>query len=169
MLHGASQVVCAWWVQVEPQAARVLQELATLAAAAASIAAAIQSEHTIDSNEAPGVGAGSRVTPDDTLSGVQSAGAASSVQPPGVPPYQPPWQLRSESMASSAPTPDDRQRAYATAMLKKCIAKLEGKEGSGEGDKRRPLKVVQQVQALVRQASSLDNMCQMYEGWTAWI
>ena len=33
----------------------------------------------------------------------------------------------------------------------------------------RELSIEEQVDYLLKQATSADNLCNMYEGWTAWI
>ena len=56
------------------------------------------------------------------------------------------------------------QNAYAVSVWKKVQAKLEGRDETG---KRRG--VAEHVQMLLSQATSTENLAQMYEGWTAWI
>ena len=82
---------------------------------------------------------------------------------------------------------DDRaaQHAYASAVFQRFTAKLHGtahapgvssrarqhrpeRQGSSlEGQE--PLSPAAQVSLLLREATSLDNLSQMYEGWSAWI
>ena len=55
--------------------------------------------------------------------------------------------------------------AFAAASLSTFQNKLSGRTApGGEG-----LDVKQHVDQLIKQATSLDKLCQMYEGWTAWI
>ena len=67
------------------------------------------------------------------------------------------------------------RNAQAEAMVARVAAKLEGMAPSGsKGGKaaaaaRAPLSVPDDVEVLLRQATSLDKLCQMYEGWMAWI
>ncbi len=58
-----------------------------------------------------------------------------------------------------------RRIAFASATLGVFQDKLFGKSSL----ERRSLDVEQHVDQLIKQATSLDNLCQMYEGWTAWI
>ncbi|KAL0019463.1 hypothetical protein WJX77_007420 [Trebouxia sp. C0004] len=58
-----------------------------------------------------------------------------------------------------------RRIAFASATLGVFQAKLFGKASL----EHRCLDVEQHVDQLLKQATSLDNLCQMYEGWTAWI
>lgn len=55
--------------------------------------------------------------------------------------------------------------AFALATLGVFQDKLFGEPSS----EHRSLDVEQHVDQLIKQATSLDNLCQMYEGWTAWI
>lgn len=59
----------------------------------------------------------------------------------------------------------DRQKAFATATLRTFQSKLFGHDGG----RHSAVEVEQLVDQVLRQATSLDNLCQMYEGWTAWI
>ncbi|KXZ49313.1 PI3kinase-like protein [Gonium pectorale] len=78
-----------------------------------------------------------------------------------------------------------RRRAFASTALRRFIAKLEGREGEGAGRPEGPpsgghaaaavpqlspqLSVSGQVDVLIRQATSVDRLAQMYEGWAAWL
>ncbi|GIL51281.1 hypothetical protein Vafri_7317 [Volvox africanus] len=74
-----------------------------------------------------------------------------------------------------------RRRAFAASALRRFIAKLEGREGEGAAAgviigttaaasaQQQNLSVSDQVDLLVRQATSVDRLSQMYEGWTAWL
>lgn len=55
--------------------------------------------------------------------------------------------------------------AFAKAILTAFDQKLSGKDSSA----KEPLSVQEHVDHLIKQATSLDNLSQMYEGWTAWI
>ncbi|CAM6124730.1 unnamed protein product [Calypogeia fissa] len=67
--------------------------------------------------------------------------------------------------------PDFQQRntreknAYAVSVLKRVRTKLEGQDINGS----RQLAVAEHVDHLLRQATSVDNLCNMFEGWTPWI
>ncbi|KAJ7561858.1 hypothetical protein O6H91_03G044300 [Diphasiastrum complanatum] len=77
--------------------------------------------------------------------------------------------MRSPVISSS--TLDHRGRnsrernPYAVSVLNRVRTKLEGRDTDGN----RPLHVSEQVDHLLRQATSIDNLCNMYEGWTPWI
>ncbi|BBN09596.1 serine/threonine-protein kinase SMG1 [Marchantia polymorpha subsp. ruderalis] len=57
------------------------------------------------------------------------------------------------------------KNAYAVSVLRRVRLKLEGRDINGS----RQLPVADHVDHLLRQATSLDNLCNMYEGWTPWI
>ena len=71
-----------------------------------------------------------------------------------------------QTTLTSNPRQRNRQdkNAYAVGVWKRIRAKLEGRDESG---KRRS--VAEQVQQLIDDACNLDNLSNMYEGWTAWI
>eukprot|EP00271_Cylindrocystis_brebissonii_P001128 TRINITY_DN1141_c0_g1_i1.p1 TRINITY_DN1141_c0_g1~~TRINITY_DN1141_c0_g1_i1.p1 ORF type:complete len:489 (-),score=117.42 TRINITY_DN1141_c0_g1_i1:863-2269(-) len=56
-------------------------------------------------------------------------------------------------------------QAVARAVLQRVREKLEGRDR----DPTREMGVPLQVESLLQQAVSLDNLCNMYEGWTPWI
>lgn len=57
------------------------------------------------------------------------------------------------------------RRAFAAATLETFQSKLFGRGGARHSN----MEVEQLVDQVLQQATSLDNLCQMYEGWTAWI
>ncbi|XP_047338055.1 serine/threonine-protein kinase SMG1-like [Impatiens glandulifera] len=57
------------------------------------------------------------------------------------------------------------KNAYAVSVLKQVEMKLDGR---GIADNRET-SIAEQVDYLVKQATSIDNLCNMYEGWTPWI
>ena len=76
------------------------------------------------------------------------------------------------------------QQAYAERAFHRFMAKLEGgadgqEHGSGSSRAKHrqsagdtaaePLTPAKQVSMLLREATSLDNLSQMYEGWSAWL
>ena len=88
------------------------------------------------------------------------------------------------------PSADDRaaHRAYASAVFQRFTEKLHGvahaQHAAGGSSRARhqhperqssslagqePLSPAAQVSVLLREATSLDNLSQMYEGWSAWI
>ena len=71
---------------------------------------------------------------------------------------------------------EERERArrgFSAVTLRRFRAKLEGfterGAGSMEGGQRTVLSVEEQVEKLLQQATSRENLAQMYEGWTPWI
>lgn len=64
-----------------------------------------------------------------------------------------------------AQRPSRKKNTYAVSVLKKVELKLDG----FDIDSRRQFTVAEQVDHLLRQAMSIDNLCNMYEGWTPWI
>jgi len=54
---------------------------------------------------------------------------------------------------------------FALSILKQVEHKLHGRDIDGT----RPLNISEQVDYLLKQATSIDNLCNMYEGWTPWI
>ena len=61
------------------------------------------------------------------------------------------------------------RRAHARAVLARFWAKLDGAaDGAGRGGGA-PLTPAEQVDLLLRQATSTDALARMYEGWTPWL
>lgn len=54
---------------------------------------------------------------------------------------------------------------FALSIMKQVEHKLHGRDIDGT----RSLKIPEQVDHLLKQATSIDNLCNMYEGWTPWI
>ncbi|CAA6657772.1 unnamed protein product [Spirodela intermedia] len=59
----------------------------------------------------------------------------------------------------------NRKNPYAVSVLRQVESKLDGKEI----DEKRAMSIAEQVDHLLKQATSVDNLCNMYEGWTPWI
>ncbi|KAK4284645.1 hypothetical protein QN277_001447 [Acacia crassicarpa] len=57
------------------------------------------------------------------------------------------------------------KNAYALSVLKRVEMKIDGQDIS----ENREISVAEQVDYLLKQATSVDNLCNMYEGWTPWI
>ncbi|XP_021738520.1 serine/threonine-protein kinase SMG1-like [Chenopodium quinoa] len=57
------------------------------------------------------------------------------------------------------------KNAFAMSVLRRIEVKLDGRDIS----ETRELSIGEQVDYLLKQATSADNLCNMYEGWTAWI
>ncbi|XP_074581436.1 uncharacterized protein LOC141837962 [Curcuma longa] len=56
------------------------------------------------------------------------------------------------------------KNAYALTVLKQVELKIDGKSLDD-----RSSEVSEQVDYLIKQATNIDNLCNMYEGWTPWI
>ncbi|XP_030522831.1 uncharacterized protein LOC115735623 [Rhodamnia argentea] len=57
------------------------------------------------------------------------------------------------------------KNAYALSVLRRIEMKLDGRDI----DETREVSTAEQVDYLIKQATSVDNLCNMYEGWTPWI
>ncbi|XP_027356375.1 serine/threonine-protein kinase SMG1-like isoform X2 [Abrus precatorius] len=57
------------------------------------------------------------------------------------------------------------KNAYALSVLKRVEMKIDGRDIS----ESRAIGIAEQVDYLLKQATSVDNLCNMYEGWTPWI
>ncbi|KAG0259388.1 Serine/threonine-protein kinase smg1 [Actinomortierella ambigua] len=71
---------------------------------------------------------------------------------------------------SAAPQQHQQQQqhqrnAYAVNILRRVRHKLEGRDF----DPQKKSKVTEQVERVIQEATSIDNLAMMYEGWTAWI
>ncbi|EEF43338.1 conserved hypothetical protein [Ricinus communis] len=70
---------------------------------------------------------------------------------------------RDESLNSRDALRD--KNAYAMSVLRRVEMKIDGQDISD----KREISVGEQVDYLIKQAMSVDNLCNMYEGWTPWI
>eukprot|EP00094_Tigriopus_californicus_P005418 TCALIF_05224-PA protein Name:"Similar to Smg1 Serine/threonine-protein kinase SMG1 (Mus musculus)" AED:0.14 eAED:0.15 QI:0/0.66/0.5/1/0/0/4/861/3250 len=59
----------------------------------------------------------------------------------------------------------EEKNAFALNVLRRVRIKLDGREP----DALKKSSVAEQVDFIIREATSLDNLALMYEGWTAWI
>ncbi|GAV75069.1 PI3_PI4_kinase domain-containing protein/FATC domain-containing protein [Cephalotus follicularis] len=57
------------------------------------------------------------------------------------------------------------KNAYAMSILRHVEMKLDGQDIAANRD----VSIAEQVDYLLKQATSIDNLCNMYEGWTPWI
>lgn len=57
------------------------------------------------------------------------------------------------------------KNAYAMSILRRVEMKLDGRDIANNRD----ISIAEQVDFLLKQATSVDNLCNMYEGWTPWI
>ena len=66
---------------------------------------------------------------------------------------------------TAEPLPQVQTRnAYALNIIKRVKEKLSGRDGSNQ-----KLSASEQVAMVVEQATAVDNLCSLYEGWTSWI
>lgn len=57
------------------------------------------------------------------------------------------------------------RNSYAVSVWKRVKAKLEGRDV----DPNRRMSITEQVDFVIKEATNLDNLAQLYEGWTAWV
>lgn len=57
------------------------------------------------------------------------------------------------------------RNSYAVSVWKRVKAKLEGRDI----DPNRRMSVTEQVDFVIKEATNMDNLAQLYEGWTAWV
>ncbi|KAJ4845107.1 LOW QUALITY PROTEIN: hypothetical protein Tsubulata_030337 [Turnera subulata] len=57
------------------------------------------------------------------------------------------------------------KNAYAISVLRRVETKIDGRDIANS----REITISEQVDYLLKQAMSVDNLCNMYEGWTPWI
>eukprot|EP01113_Clastostelium_recurvatum_P038666 TRINITY_DN5809_c0_g1_i10.p1 TRINITY_DN5809_c0_g1~~TRINITY_DN5809_c0_g1_i10.p1 ORF type:complete len:4348 (-),score=882.14 TRINITY_DN5809_c0_g1_i10:23-13066(-) len=90
-------------------------------------------------------------------------------------------ELKAPDHPRPAPSRHLARNAYALAILRRVRAKLDGRdkmmykedadaEGDRAGDGDRPaFSVARQVEWLIQEATSTENLAAMYEGWTPWL
>ena len=59
----------------------------------------------------------------------------------------------------------EEKNSFALNVLRRIRVKLEGREP----DALKRSSVQEQVDFIIRESTSIDNLAHMYEGWTAWI
>lgn len=82
-----------------------------------------------------------------------------------------PSRLNEQEQQAARQAEDAQRQAFAKATLEAFRRKLAGHDMSnsrGEGMSH-DVAVENHVDLLIKQATSLTNLCRMYEGWTAWI
>uniref|UniRef100_A0A7N8X3L8 non-specific serine/threonine protein kinase n=1 Tax=Mastacembelus armatus TaxID=205130 RepID=A0A7N8X3L8_9TELE len=57
------------------------------------------------------------------------------------------------------------RNSYAVSVWKRVKAKLEGRDI----DPNRRMSATEQVDFVIKEATNMDNLAQLYEGWTAWV
>lgn len=56
------------------------------------------------------------------------------------------------------------RNTYAISVWRRVKAKLDGRDQDNK-----KMSIADQVDFVIRESRSVDNLCQMYEGWTAWV
>ena len=62
-----------------------------------------------------------------------------------------------------------QKNVHALTVLRRIKCKLDGKDRWPGREREVKQSVADQVDEVIKQASSPDNLCQLYEGWSAWI
>ncbi|XP_059058004.1 serine/threonine-protein kinase SMG1-like [Achroia grisella] len=79
------------------------------------------------------------------------------------------WEAESSSRPPARPPPPHRQggerNAQGAGVWKRVRLKLEGRDP----DNTRRLPPTEQVEHMISEATSAENLCLMYEGWMAWV
>lgn len=77
--------------------------------------------------------------------------------------------VENENQNGKLPAKDARvtrgKNAFAMSVLRRIEMKIHGRDI----DESRQISTSEQVDYLLKQATSIDNLCNMYEGWTPWI
>lgn len=73
-----------------------------------------------------------------------------------------------QSVSSRTGRSGQECNSYAVGVWKRVREKLEGKDAEC-GGREGACSVEEQVESLISQAVDLDNLAQLYEGWTAWV
>lgn len=60
---------------------------------------------------------------------------------------------------------EQKRNAYAVSVWKRIRMKLEGRDP----DPNRRSSVAEQVDYVIAEATSEDNLASLYEGWTPWV
>ncbi|KAM8824507.1 serine/threonine-protein kinase SMG1 isoform 2-T2 [Synchiropus picturatus] len=96
---------------------------------------------------------------------------------PGTPADTPPSSTLAVSSKGLNPSPKravrdpktgravQERNSYAVSVWKRVKAKLEGRDV----DPNRRMSVSEQVDVVIKEATNMDNLAQLYEGWTAWV
>jgi len=74
--------------------------------------------------------------------------------------------------ASAVKGPKQERNVHALTVLKRVKHKLEGRDrlpGREREVSETRLSVTEQVDAVIKQAVSMDNLCMIYEGWSPWV
>ena len=62
-----------------------------------------------------------------------------------------------------------QKNTHALTVLRRIKCKLDGKDRWPGKERDAKQSVAEQVETTIKQACSLDNLSQLYEGWAAWI
>ncbi|XP_057787544.1 uncharacterized protein LOC131004800 isoform X2 [Salvia miltiorrhiza] len=74
-------------------------------------------------------------------------------------------QKTSSNQIETIDRPHRGKNAYAVSVLRRVEMKIDGQDITDN----REISIPEQVDFLLRQATNIDNLCNMYEGWTPWI
>ena len=73
------------------------------------------------------------------------------------------------SIAGDAQAPKQERNLHALTVLRRIKCKLDGKDRWPGKERDTKQSVSEQVEAVIKQACSVDNLSMMYEGWSAWV
>jgi hypothetical protein len=65
--------------------------------------------------------------------------------------------------------PKQERNVHALTVLRRMKCKLDGKDRWPGKERETRQTVAEQVETVIKLAVSPDNLCQMYEGWSAWV
>ena len=65
--------------------------------------------------------------------------------------------------------PKQERNVHALTVLRRMKCKLDGKDRWPGKEREARQTVAEQVETVIKLAVSPDNLCQMYEGWSAWV
>jgi len=71
---------------------------------------------------------------------------------------------------AAAPPPRKQEKnVHALTVLRRIKCKLDGKDRWPGKERETKQSVSEQVETVIKQAVSVDNLCTLYEGWAAWL
>lgn len=94
---------------------------------------------------------------DSTMALSNGVGGASAMSLQALPP---PHQQQQQQQP-----PLHQRNAYAVNILRRVRHKLEGRDF----DPAKKCKVTEQVDRVIQEATQVENLANMYEGWTPWL
>ena len=72
-------------------------------------------------------------------------------------------------MVGAAKSWRQEKNVHALTVLRRVKCKLDGRDKWPGKEREAKQSVVEQVEMVIKQATSLDNMCLLYEGWAPWL